>query len=66
MMIISLKKRREKLVKDRKNEGAKADLSEDGYTYVIDCLNKDKAANDSESSSKWMLAQHSKIWMAYK
>ena len=52
MMILSPIKRRRNQTKDRKNESAKVDPSEDVRTYVIDPLSIGESANDSESNSE--------------
>ena len=49
---IPKKIKREKLIKQSNNEGAKADPSDEGRTYGIDYLNLGEVANDSESNSK--------------
>ena len=46
------KKKEEKLIKKSSNEGAKADPSDEGRTYGIDCLNLGETTNDSESNSQ--------------
>ena len=46
------KKKEGKLIKKSSNEGAKADPSDEGRTYGIDCLNLGETTNDSESNSQ--------------
>ena len=63
---IPKKKKKKKLIKKSSNEGAKADPSDEGRTYGIDCLNLGETTNDSESNSQWILVQSRKGQISYK
>ena len=60
------KKKVKRQMKHRNSEPESAEPTEDGHNYIIDWLNIGETAQDSDSDSKWLITQHSKIQMKYK